>query len=92
MCLGMPGRIVDVHGSTATVDFWGVYRIVRLETMEERVEPGDYIVTHLGYATRRIPDEAVTDTLAMYEIVLAEEGIDPLEANQVLSHADPSVD
>ena len=24
MCLGVPGRVVEINGNTATVDFWGV--------------------------------------------------------------------
>ena len=31
MCLGVPGRIVEVNGLVATVDFWGIRREVRLE-------------------------------------------------------------
>ena len=55
MCLGVPGKVVAVDGLVATVDFWGVRKQVRLEVVDEPVQPGDYILNHVGYAIRRIP-------------------------------------
>jgi hydrogenase expression/formation protein HypC len=70
MCLGVPGRVLEVNGFLATVDFWGVRRQVRLELADEPVEPGDYILNHVGYAIRRIPPEDIEETLALYESLL----------------------
>ncbi len=72
MCLGIPGRVVEVNGLIATVDFWGVRRKVRLELVDEPVQPGDYILNHVGYAIRRIPQEDIGATLELYEQLLAE--------------------
>jgi hydrogenase expression/formation protein HypC len=71
MCLGVPGRVVEVNGLLATVDFWGVRRQIRLEVVDEPVQPGDYILNHVGYAIRRIPAGDVDATLALYEQLLA---------------------
>jgi hydrogenase expression/formation protein HypC len=70
MCLGVPGKVVAVDGMVATVDFWGVRKQVRLEVVDEAVQPGDYILNHVGYAIRRIPDEEIDATLALYEELL----------------------
>jgi hydrogenase maturation factor len=35
MCLGAPGRILEIDGSTAVVDFWGVRRKVALDVVDE---------------------------------------------------------
>jgi hydrogenase expression/formation protein HypC len=70
MCLGVPGRIVEVDGLVATVDFWGVRRRVRLDVVDEPVHPGDYILNHVGYAIRRIPTAEIAATLALYEELL----------------------
>jgi hydrogenase expression/formation protein HypC len=78
MCLGVPGQIIALDGREATVDFWGVKRIVRLDHLEDVVERGDYIVDHAGFAVRRIPPADVADTLALYEILLTEAGEDPI--------------
>jgi hydrogenase expression/formation protein HypC len=70
MCLGVPGKVVAVDGLIATVDFWGVRKQVRLEVVDEPVQPGDYILNHVGYAIRRIPDGEIDATLALYEELL----------------------
>ena len=70
MCLGVPGKVVAVDGLMATVDFWGVRKQVRLEVVDEPVQPGDYILNHVGYAIRRIPDSEIDATLALYEELL----------------------
>ena len=70
MCLGIPGRVLDVDGELASVDFWGVRKQVRLDIVDEPVGPGDYVVSHVGFAIRRIPAEEVGETLALYESLL----------------------
>ena len=70
MCLGVPGKIVDIVGSIATVDFWGVRRQVRLDVVDEPVQLGDYILNHVGFAIRRIPPEEIAATLELYEELL----------------------
>ncbi len=89
MCLGVPGRIVaiDEGGLTATVDFFGVRRVVRLELVDQPVAPGDYVLNHVGYAIRRIPEDDIEGTLALYEQLLRavcdEEGTADLMAADV---------
>ena len=83
MCLGVPGRIVDVdaNGLSATVDFFGVRRTVRLELVDQPVAPGDYILNHVGYAIRRIPEEDIEGTLALYEQLLRDAEDDLMAAD-----------
>jgi len=83
MCLGVPGRIVSVEGLSATVDFFGVQRQVRLDVVDCPVAPGDYILNHVGFAIRRIPQEEIGETLALYETLLAEAAKDDLMAADV---------
>jgi hydrogenase expression/formation protein HypC len=78
MCLGVPGQIVAISENTASVDFWGVRKTVRLDNLAEAVTIGDYIIDHAGYAVRRIPPADVFDTLALYEVLLTEAGEDPI--------------
>jgi hydrogenase expression/formation protein HypC len=70
MCLGVPGRVVSVDDLIAVVDFWGVKKQIRLDVVDQPVAPGDYILNHVGYAIRRIPDEDIAATLALYEEIL----------------------
>jgi len=70
MCLGVPGKIVEIDGLVAIADFWGVRREVRLDIVDEPVQVGDYILNHVGYAIRRIPAAEIADTLALYDELL----------------------
>lgn len=61
MCLGIPGRIVEIHNDRGlmmgTVDFGGVRRVVCLQYIADQVTPGDYAIVHVGFAISRV-DEA----------------------------------
>jgi hydrogenase expression/formation protein HypC len=81
MCLGVPGRIVAVDGLVATVDFWGIRKQVRLELVDQPVGAGDYILNHVGYAIRRIPEDDIQGTLALYEQLLREAEEDLMAAD-----------
>lgn len=81
MCLGVPGRVIEVDGLTATVDFFGVRRETRLDVVDEPVAPGDYILNHVGFAIRRIPDGEIEETLALYETLLRESEEDMMAAD-----------
>jgi hydrogenase expression/formation protein HypC len=78
MCLGVPGRVIEIDGMTATVDFFGVRRGVRLDIVDEPVSPGDFILNHVGYAIRKIPAAEVEATLALYDELLREAERDDL--------------
>ena len=81
MCLGVPGKIIDIRGSMATVDFWGVRRQVNIDIVDEPVQPGDYILNHVGFAIRRIPEESIAETLSLYEILMKEAEEDAMAAD-----------
>ena len=83
MCLGVPGRVVEVNGSVATVDFWGVRRPIRLDIVDQPVAPGDYVLNHVGFAIRRIPSEEIEETLALYDLLLKEAGAGDLMSDDV---------
>ncbi len=83
MCLGAPGQVVSVRGQVAVVDFWGLKKNVRLDNLTEPLVPGDYIIDHQGYAVRKIDNDAVAETLGMYEVILTEAGCDPIATDVV---------
>ena len=73
MCLGVPGRVIEIEGSTALVDFWGVRRKVALDIVDEDVSLGDHVLVHVGFAIRRIAPEDLAETLAFFEAMSGEE-------------------
>jgi len=69
-CLGVPARVISVEGNAASVDFWGLCVRVRLELVDAPVEPGDYVLSHAGFAIRRVPRRDVPQLLELYEMLL----------------------
>ncbi|MBK8434075.1 MAG: HypC/HybG/HupF family hydrogenase formation chaperone [Chloroflexi bacterium] len=66
MCLGIPGKIIDIYqtGDLAMgkVDFGGVIRETCLAYVPE-AEIGDYTIVHVGFAISRISEEEAQATL-----------------------------
>lgn len=81
MCLGVPGRVVEVNGLVALVDFWGVRRETRLDVVDEPVVPGDYILNHVGFAIRKIPENEIGETMALYDLLMREAENDMMAAD-----------
>jgi len=73
--------VVEVRGSIALVDFWGVRRETRLDVVDEPVVPGDYILNHVGFAIRKIPEGEIQETLALYDLLLRESESDMMAAD-----------
>jgi hydrogenase expression/formation protein HypC len=81
MCLGVPGKIVEIDESgalkMAKVDFGGIFREACLEYVPE-AKVGDYCVIHVGFAISLLSEEEAMDTLSLLkEITDLEEEIGP---------------
>jgi hydrogenase expression/formation protein HypC len=61
MCLGIPGKIVEIDNESGitmgVVDFGGVRREVCLEYIADHVDIGDYAVIHVGFAISKVDEE-----------------------------------
>jgi hydrogenase expression/formation protein HypC len=61
MCLGIPGEVIELlaeHEDLAMVSVEGVKRAVNIGLLrDEDLEPGDWILIHVGFALSKI-DEA----------------------------------
>ncbi|MFI9811870.1 HypC/HybG/HupF family hydrogenase formation chaperone [Saccharothrix variisporea] len=67
MCLGIPGRVVDVvdgEPRTGTVDFDGLRRPVCLAYAPE-ADVGDYVIVHVGFAISVVDEAEAEKTLAV---------------------------
>ncbi|WP_461296907.1 HypC/HybG/HupF family hydrogenase formation chaperone [Streptomyces harbinensis] len=81
MCLGIPGRVIEVMEETglrkATVDFGGVRREACL-AYTPSAGPGDYVIVHVGFAISQVDEAEARRTLevlrAMGDAVEAERG------------------
>ncbi len=59
MCLGIPGKVVETYREhevlMGKIDFGGVMKRVCLEHVSE-VQPGEYVLVHVGFALSRIDE------------------------------------
>jgi hydrogenase expression/formation protein HypC len=80
MCLGIPGRIVEMHDdgglAMGMVDFGGVRREVCLQYVAGQVKPDDYVVVHVGFAISRVDEVEARRT---FEVLKEMSRLDELE-------------
>jgi hydrogenase expression/formation protein HypC len=66
MCLGIPGRIVEIYQTNGLlmgkIDFGGVLREACLEYVPE-AQVGDYALIHVGFALNLISEQEALETL-----------------------------
>lgn len=72
MCLGVPGRVLEIHDLTppaAIVEVSGVRRTVNLGLLpaDEKVAVGDFVLVHLGFAMSRMSAVEAAETAEMLE-------------------------
>jgi hydrogenase expression/formation protein HypC len=74
VCLAIPGQIVEITDEAnrlATVDVVGVRRTVNVGLIDD-VEPGDWVLIHVGFALSRVDEEEAAATLRLLERMGAE--------------------
>lgn len=77
MCLGIPGKIIDIYEQAGLrmgrVDFGGVIKEACLAYVPE-AQVGDYTIVHVGFALNIIDEAEAQKTLALFnEIGLLDE-------------------
>ena len=89
MCLGIPGRVVETWRDheilMGKVDFGGVLKRVCLEHVPQ-VQPGEYVLVHVGFALSQIDEAEAHKVFAFLE------GMDQLDELAVNSAMEPDPD
>ncbi len=73
MCLGIPGRIVEIIDEDLTLakaEISGVRRNINIGLVhydEERVDVGDWVLIHVGFAMSKIDEKEAHATLKTLE-------------------------
>ncbi len=71
MCLSIPSRVVEIdEDNMATVDTMGVKRKVTLDLIADKVEIGEYVLIHVGFALNKISKEEAEASLQAYEEIV----------------------
>jgi len=73
VCLAIPGQVVEIADELnrlATVDVAGVRRKVNVALLDAEgsgVEPGDWVLIHVGFAISKVDEEEARATLRLLE-------------------------
>ena len=81
MCLGIPGKVVEIAGEgvtrTGRVDFGGIVKEVNLAYVPD-IAIGDYTIVHVGFAITQLDEASAQETLRLLrEMEVVDEELDP---------------
>jgi hydrogenase expression/formation protein HypC len=66
MCLALPARLVELlPDSQGVIDIGGVRKRISLELVAD-VQPGDYVIVHVGYALQKLDPVEAERTLQLF--------------------------
>jgi hydrogenase assembly chaperone HypC/HupF len=73
MCLGIPGRIVEIvegfADQLALVDVEGAQRKINIGMLEETPEPGTWVLIHMGFALETVDETAASEAMSGLEMM-----------------------
>ena len=74
MCLGIPGQVIELlegYGNQlALVDVAGVRRKINIGLLDEGpLEPGTWVIIHMGFALERVDSEGAEQALGGLELM-----------------------
>ncbi len=73
MCLGIPGQLVELSpddDQLARVDVAGARRMINIGLLEdEALEPGDWVLIHVGFAMSKIDEDEAAVALASLKLM-----------------------
>ncbi|HEU0293041.1 MAG TPA: HypC/HybG/HupF family hydrogenase formation chaperone [Anaerolineales bacterium] len=68
MCLGVPGKVIELYQANGMmmgrVDFGGVVREACLEYLPD-IQVGDYTIVHVGFGISRLNEQEARETLEL---------------------------
>lgn len=72
MCLAVPGKVENVDGRTAIIDFGGVKREAVIDLMEPgSIKPGVYVLVHTGFVIQILEEREALETLETWREILS---------------------
>lgn len=76
MCLGIPGKIIDIYQAgglrMGRIDFGGVLREACLEYVPE-AKIGEYALIHVGFAISLVSEQEAQETLDLFQEIMQHE-------------------
>ncbi|MBD3164101.1 HypC/HybG/HupF family hydrogenase formation chaperone [Candidatus Woesearchaeota archaeon] len=71
MCLAIPGKIVEIEGEKAVVDYGSEKREARL--LNPEIKKGDYVVVQNKLILQAVPEKEAMESIKLWREALANE-------------------
>jgi hydrogenase expression/formation protein HypC len=75
MCLAIPGKIVEIQGNSALIDFDGLEQKVIIALIQNP-EIGKYVIVHAGYAIEQMDEKDALEAIEQWKELASEEDLD----------------
>ena len=75
MCLAIPGKILEINGNTALVDFDGIKQDVIVALLMEP-EVGKYVIVHAGYAIEQMDETEALEAIEQWKEIAQDQDLD----------------
>jgi len=66
MCLAIPGKILEIDGNSALVDFDGLTQKVIIALIQNP-EVGKFVIVHAGYAIEQMNEEIAMEAINQWK-------------------------
>jgi len=75
MCLAIPGKIIEINGNSALVDFDGIKQNVIIALIQNP-EVGKYLIIHAGYAIEQINEQEAMESIEQWKEIAGDQDLD----------------
>ncbi len=66
MCLAIPGKVLEINGNSALIDFDGIKQNVIIALIQNP-EVGKYVIIHAGYAIEQINEQEALEAIEQWK-------------------------
>ena len=75
MCLAIPGRILEIRGNSALVDFDGITQNVIIALIQNP-EVGKFVIVHAGYAIEMMNEKEALEAIEQWKELAEDQNLD----------------
>jgi len=75
MCLAIPGKILEINGNQALVDFDGIKQNIVIALIQSP-EIGKYVIVHAGYAIEQINENEAMEAIEQWKEIAEDQDLD----------------
>lgn len=74
MCLAIPGKILEINGNSALVDFDGIKQNIIIALIQNP-EIGKYVIIHAGYAIEMINEQEAMEAIEQWKEIAEDQNM-----------------